>query len=360
MALPDEPNFDELKRLLRRLENVLPEPQTIGVPPAGRETMSETAPVPFPVLAAGPSVALAPYPEAAPFRGELQSATSAIAVPASPAGESGRESRRSASRGTLITIVVAAAVSASLSTAISIVVLRGMNAQDPPGSTATSQQASPHEEHNRFETASTPEQPAAAEVGAPVLATTAAATETPPAPPVTEPERPALPQPEMQSLPTHSPPPENSQPAEIARESAPPETAATRSAETPPASTEAAAEPSPEPTPPAATAPFAPSPAPEFVQSLHRGKQMLSNGNIGAARVLLERAAELGSGEAAFALAATYDPAHDPSPRADGGTHNVLLARRWYERAAMLGEEEARRRLIDLDRRAAVPGGENQ
>jgi len=39
-----------------------------------------------------------------------------------------------------------------------------------------------------------------------------------------------------------------------------------------------------------------------------RASLLLSQGNVGAARIVLERAAETGSAPAMFALAETYDP----------------------------------------------------
>jgi hypothetical protein len=39
-----------------------------------------------------------------------------------------------------------------------------------------------------------------------------------------------------------------------------------------------------------------------------RANELLLHGNIGAARIVFERAAEMGNAEAIFALAVTYDP----------------------------------------------------
>jgi hypothetical protein len=90
--------------------------------------------------------------------------------------------------------------------------------------------------------------------------------------------------------------------------------------------------------------------APDAAQFLQRAQLMLSSGNIGAARVLLERAVELGSGEAALVLGSTYDAARSRELGIAWSTPNSGLARRWYERAAMLGAEDARQRLRDLDK----------
>lgn len=83
-------------------------------------------------------------------------------------------------------------------------------------------------------------------------------------------------------------------------------------------------------------------------QFMRRGLLMLSRGSISAAQLLLERAADLGSGDAAFALASTYDgapgaPRHGPEVRPNGG-----LALRWYARAQELGIAKASKRLAEL------------
>lgn len=94
----------------------------------------------------------------------------------------------------------------------------------------------------------------------------------------------------------------------------------------------------------------------DAAQFTRRGLLMLSRGSIGAAQLLLERAADLGSGEAAFALASTYDgapgaPRHGPEIRP-----NEDLALRWYARAETLGVEEASKRLAALKKGETAPG----
>jgi hypothetical protein len=61
---------------------------------------------------------------------------------------------------------------------------------------------------------------------------------------------------------------------------------------------------------------------------LARAKALLGQGNMGAARVMLERAAETGSAQATFALAETYDPNRTFGTRGD-----VMKARDLYARA---------------------------
>jgi hypothetical protein len=86
----------------------------------------------------------------------------------------------------------------------------------------------------------------------------------------------------------------------------------------------------------------------DAVQLLRRGLNMLSSGNVNAAQLLLERAADLGSGDAAYALATTYDAAPG-APRTGADVRpNIELALRWYERASELGIEGARKRLSKL------------
>jgi hypothetical protein len=83
-------------------------------------------------------------------------------------------------------------------------------------------------------------------------------------------------------------------------------------------------------------------------QLLRRGLNMLSSGNVNAAQLLLERAADLGSGDAAYALATTYDAAPG-APRTGADVRpNIELALRWYERASELGIEGASKRLSKL------------
>jgi hypothetical protein len=89
-------------------------------------------------------------------------------------------------------------------------------------------------------------------------------------------------------------------------------------------------------------------------QFLRRGLLMLDGGSVGAAQLLLERAAELGSGDAAFALATTYDGAPGAPRRTSAAARpNADLAMRWYARAEELGIEEARKRISELKQGSA-------
>jgi TPR repeat protein len=81
------------------------------------------------------------------------------------------------------------------------------------------------------------------------------------------------------------------------------------------------------------------------------GAEYMANGNIGAARMLLQPAAEAGDPVAAFALAETFDPLVLMKLNTKGGiTANVGLARTWYQKAKDLGSAVAPERLERLAR----------
>jgi TPR repeat protein len=63
------------------------------------------------------------------------------------------------------------------------------------------------------------------------------------------------------------------------------------------------------------------------------------------------RAAEAGFADAAFALAATYDPEELVRLKVVGLKSDVAAARRWYERARGLGFKGAEERLVRLGAR---------
>lgn len=74
---------------------------------------------------------------------------------------------------------------------------------------------------------------------------------------------------------------------------------------------------------------------------VRRADVLLGNGDVESARVLLQKAAELGSGRAALKLGRSYDPgAGKPLNFADSQS-NPALAKAWYERALVLGSQEA-------------------
>jgi hypothetical protein len=98
--------------------------------------------------------------------------------------------------------------------------------------------------------------------------------------------------------------------------------------------------------------PLSPDARAQAERMLLSGRKQLEQGNIGAARGFLQRAAETGLAEAALKLAETYDPAVLPSlaPLATKSA-DPREARKWYEKARELGAPEADRRLGQLGAR---------
>jgi hypothetical protein len=88
--------------------------------------------------------------------------------------------------------------------------------------------------------------------------------------------------------------------------------------------------------------------AQELATLMKRAKDLLSMGDIPAARLLLERAAEGQDANAALMLARTYDPAALGTSDVRNITPEPDKARTWYQRAAQLGSAEAQRRLAQL------------
>jgi TPR repeat protein len=84
---------------------------------------------------------------------------------------------------------------------------------------------------------------------------------------------------------------------------------------------------------------------PEAARLMARASLLLGQGNVGAARIVLERAAETGSASALFALAETYDPIVLSAWGTVGTQGDVAKARELYGRASAGGVREARDRL---------------
>jgi hypothetical protein len=94
--------------------------------------------------------------------------------------------------------------------------------------------------------------------------------------------------------------------------------------------------------------------AAEVALMMKNGTQLMANGDIAAARMMFQRAAEAGEAAAAFALAETYDPLVLKKLGARGGiTSDVAQAQSWYEKARDLGSTAAPER---LERLARLPG----
>jgi hypothetical protein len=101
-----------------------------------------------------------------------------------------------------------------------------------------------------------------------------------------------------------------------------------------------------EPGPPISTAP-----APrqldgeEIAVLLKRGKDLIATGDLAAARLVLQRAADANDVEATLALAATYDPYVLRELKVYSFAADAGMARTWYEKARQLGSSAALRRL---------------
>jgi len=83
----------------------------------------------------------------------------------------------------------------------------------------------------------------------------------------------------------------------------------------------------------------------EIAHLLKRGEELVAAGQLGPARLVLQRAAEAGDSDAAFALAITYDPILLRTRVAIGVAPDDAMARAWYEKAKELGSIEASKRL---------------
>lgn len=73
---------------------------------------------------------------------------------------------------------------------------------------------------------------------------------------------------------------------------------------------------------------------------VRRGDDSMADGDIAGARAFYERAARMGSSQAAMALAATYDP-NDARHRLGSGIADPAAARDWYAKARELAQAEA-------------------
>jgi hypothetical protein len=85
--------------------------------------------------------------------------------------------------------------------------------------------------------------------------------------------------------------------------------------------------------------------ADEITALLKHGENLIRNGDLAAARLVLQRAAEAKSAEAALTLAATYDPVILRELRVYGFASDVEMARSWYEKAKEFGSAAASQRL---------------
>ena len=86
----------------------------------------------------------------------------------------------------------------------------------------------------------------------------------------------------------------------------------------------------------------------EAAKLIARASALLGQGDIGAARIVLERASETGSAKASFMLAETYDPAILTAWGTYGTRSEVTKARELYAKAHAGGIQEAKDRLNAL------------
>jgi hypothetical protein len=104
-------------------------------------------------------------------------------------------------------------------------------------------------------------------------------------------------------------------------------------------------------TPRALAEPPAPMPAlrpldrEEIAMLVKRSGELMTQGDIASARLMLTRAAEAGDARAALALGATYDANVLRKLGVVGVAGDLARARAWYEKAAEFGSGEATRRL---------------
>ena len=86
----------------------------------------------------------------------------------------------------------------------------------------------------------------------------------------------------------------------------------------------------------------------EIAILIKRGKDLLADGDLAAARLLLRRAAEAGSADGALTRGTTFDPAVLQRLGAIGAMADLAKARQWYQRAAELGSSAASQKLAGL------------
>jgi TPR repeat protein len=96
--------------------------------------------------------------------------------------------------------------------------------------------------------------------------------------------------------------------------------------------------------------------ASEIAMMVKSGTGHMANGNVSAARMMFQPAAEAGDPVGAFALAETYDPLVLKKLNARGGiTADIVLAQTWYQKARDSGSAVATERLDKLGRLGRRP-----
>jgi TPR repeat protein len=87
---------------------------------------------------------------------------------------------------------------------------------------------------------------------------------------------------------------------------------------------------------------------PSDLAYLERARALVKANDIAAARLIFTRLASNGVAEAAFELGQTYDPDFLRTIHIAGLEPDLEVARRWYTKAAALGNADARSRLATL------------
>jgi TPR repeat protein len=83
-------------------------------------------------------------------------------------------------------------------------------------------------------------------------------------------------------------------------------------------------------------------------QLFKRGADFLKDGNVAAARLMLQSVADAGNAEAALLLGATYDPIMLADLGVRGLQPDRVAALAWYRRAQAYGASEASSRIERL------------
>ena len=179
---------------------------------------------------------------------------------------------------------------------------------------------------------------------APPVVSLPPATETPvaaaPVPP---------PPPAVASVPATAPTPVASAPVPVVASDPP--AAAAEPAVKPPAPAEPASVAAATPAP--TSAPTSSADTQQVDALLARGDDLLATGDVAAARLFYQRAAELGSAAAATAVGQTYDPGVLELLRVRGARGDVQLAAEWYRKAVAAGDRQAEIRLKRLQARTS-------
>jgi TPR repeat protein len=83
----------------------------------------------------------------------------------------------------------------------------------------------------------------------------------------------------------------------------------------------------------------------EIATLYKRGEQLITQGDIASARLMFQRAAEVGDARSALALGASYDPDVLQKLGVLGVAADATRAREWYAKASSFGSREAAQRI---------------